>query len=57
MSSKSLKTNKEDERRQTDDRVHYTTFIRLPFPRGDFVDPPLVGVPLPGVRESSFDSA
>ena len=22
--------------------VHYTTFIRLPFARGTFVDPPLV---------------
>ncbi|KAL9082508.1 MAG: hypothetical protein Q9159_006366 [Coniocarpon cinnabarinum] len=25
-----------------DKRVHYTAFIRLPFPRGDFEDPPLV---------------
>ncbi|CAF9908836.1 hypothetical protein IMSHALPRED_007511 [Imshaugia aleurites] len=24
------------------DNVHYTVFIRLPFPRGDFVDPPSV---------------
>lgn len=24
------------------DDVHYTVFIRLPFPRGDFVDPPEV---------------
>ncbi|KAL9075343.1 MAG: hypothetical protein Q9161_001720 [Pseudevernia consocians] len=24
------------------DNVHYTVFIRLPFPRGDFVDPPRV---------------
>ena len=23
--------------------VHYTVFIRLPFARGDFVDPPSVG--------------
>lgn len=22
--------------------IHYTAFVRLPFPRGDFVDPPLV---------------
>jgi len=26
------------------DVVHYTAFIRLPIPRGDFVDPPLVSV-------------
>lgn len=26
----------------TNEDVHYTVFIRLPFPRGDFVDPPLV---------------
>lgn len=25
-----------------DSSVHYTCFIRLPFPRGDFVDPPQV---------------
>jgi len=24
--------------------VHYTAFIRLPIPRGDFVDPPLVSL-------------
>ena len=24
---------------------HYTVFIRLPFPRGDFVDPPPVSQP------------
>ena len=24
------------------ENVHYTVFIRLPFPRGDFVDPPSV---------------
>ncbi len=24
------------------ENVHYTVFIRLPFPRGDFVDPPNV---------------
>lgn len=24
------------------DNVHYTVFVRLPFPRGDFVDPPSV---------------
>ena len=23
--------------------AHYTVLIRLPFPRGDFVDPPPVG--------------
>jgi len=22
--------------------VHYTVFVRVPFPRGDFVDPPAV---------------
>jgi hypothetical protein len=22
--------------------VHYTVFVRLPFPRGDFIDPPPV---------------
>jgi hypothetical protein len=27
-----------------DSSVHYTCFIRLPFPRGDFVDPPQVSV-------------
>ena len=27
------------------DNVHYTVFIRLPFPRGDFVDPPSVNLP------------
>lgn len=27
------------------DNVHYTVFIRLPFPRGDFVDPPSVSLP------------
>ena len=26
--------------------VHYTVFIRLPFPRGDFVDPPSVSFPV-----------
>lgn len=26
------------------DNVHYTVFIRLPFPRGDFVDPPSVSL-------------
>ncbi|KAI5211815.1 hypothetical protein E4T42_02654 [Aureobasidium subglaciale] len=25
-----------------DSSVHYTCFIRLPFPRGDFVDPPQI---------------
>lgn len=24
------------------DNVHYTVLIRLPFPRGDFIDPPTV---------------
>lgn len=28
------------------DNVHYTVFIRLPFPRGDFVDPPCVNFPV-----------
>ena len=28
------------------DNVHYTVFIRLPFPRGDFVDPPSVSFPV-----------
>ena len=26
----------------TTDNVHYTVLVRLPFPRGDFVDPPAV---------------
>ena len=25
-----------------EDDVHYTVLVRLPFPRGDFVDPPAV---------------
>ena len=28
------------------ENVHYTVFIRLPFPRGDFVDPPRVSFPV-----------
>lgn len=28
------------------DDVHYIVFIRLPFPRGDFVDPPSVSFPV-----------
>lgn len=28
------------------DNIHYTVFIRLPFPRGDFVDPPSVSFPI-----------
>lgn len=26
------------------DGIHYTVLIRLPFPRGDFVDPPEVSL-------------
>lgn len=26
----------------SDPQVHYTVFVRLPFPRGDFMDPPPV---------------
>ena len=29
---------------QDADEIKYTVFIRLPFPRGDFVDPPLVSL-------------
>ena len=25
-----------------DSEIHYTVFVRVPFPRGDFVDPPPV---------------
>ena len=35
------------------DNVHYTVFIRLPFPRGDFVDPPSVSVSGPRYRPNS----
>lgn len=28
--------------RVNEDDVHYTVLVRLPFPRGDFVDPPSV---------------
>lgn len=27
----------------SDENYHFTVLIRLPFPRGDFVDPPAVG--------------
>ncbi|KAB8356530.1 hypothetical protein FH972_024113 [Carpinus fangiana] len=33
------------EGQRRDEEAHYTAFIRLPFPRGDFVDPPLVDWP------------
>jgi len=28
----------------TNEAMHFTVFIRLPMPRGDFVDPPLVSM-------------
>lgn len=35
--------------------VHYTVFIRLPFPRGDFVDPPEVGYAVSLIKSLSVD--
>ena len=39
------------------DDVHYTVLIRLPFPRGDFVDPPPVSCSLDLAVELQADGS